>query len=77
MRLHKLRKLMEAPVYFIAALKAADDSYKIVLKRFSGAAECSKSENLAKMQREYAEFLEKTASEEPLQFYHFYDMFSI
>lgn len=72
----KLAQLMEVPVYFIAALKAPDDAYKIVLKRFARAAECSKSQNLAKMQQEYAEFLEKTATEVPLQFYHFYDMFN-
>ena len=69
----KLAQLMETPVYFICALKDKNDTYKIYLKRFETVG--TKKETLLKMQKEYVEFVEQITTLDPLQFYHFYQLF--
>ena len=71
----KLAQLTQAPVYFIAALKAKKDTYKIYVKKFEQNNSLTKKQNLSKMQAEYIKFLEEITRIAPLQFYHFYDMF--
>ena len=71
----KLAQLTQAPVYFIAALKAKKDTYKIYVKKFEQNNSLTKKQNLSKMQDEYIKFLEEITKIAPLQFYHFYDMF--
>ncbi len=70
----KMAQLMETPVYFIGALKTKNDSYTIYLEKFSAAQ--SKKESLIKMEKEYVKFIEKLTIIDPLQFYHFYGLFS-
>lgn len=72
----KLAQLMETPVYFICALKEKQDSYRIFLKRFEiNTLSESKKAVLKKMQKEYVEFVQKITILDPLQFYHFYQIF--
>lgn len=70
----KMAQLMETPVYFICALKEKNDSYKVYLKKFSAVS--TKKETLQKMEHEYVEFIEQITVHNPLQFYHFYSLFS-
>ncbi len=59
-------KLMEVSIYYIAALKEKNDNYTIYLEKAG-------SENL---KENYVKFLEKLTLKYPLQFYHFYDLFT-
>ena len=72
----KLAQLMETNVYFITAIKTKNDRYDVYLRPFAPDFENSKSENLKKMCDEYIAFIERSVMAAPLQFYHFYDLFS-
>ena len=71
----KLAQLTEAPVYFISAIKAKNDTYKIYVQKFNPDNNMTKKQNLLKMQQDYTEFLQQMVKTAPLQFYHFYDLF--
>ena len=64
--------LLECPVYFIVCAKE-QTKYVIDYEKFIPAGD--KKENLAKIQKEFGEFLEKNTLKYPYQFYHFYDLF--
>lgn len=64
----KLAQLMEVPIYFIAALKAENDTYKIYLENHNFTT-------LPNLETAYVKFLEKITLISPFQFYHFYDLF--
>lgn len=66
---YKFAELIEAPVFFVAALKQKN-SYNITVKNFQTFKKCA-----TQMAFDFAEFISDCASSEPLQFYHFYDMF--
>lgn len=70
----KLAQLMECPVYFICALKDRHDTYKVYLEKFSFNG--SKKETLIEMQSRYVDFVQRITLIDPLQFYHFYKLFS-
>lgn len=61
----KLAQLMEAPIYFISAVKC-NGKYKIYLQ---------KEEDIKNIAQNYTKFLEKMTIIAPHQFYHFYDFF--
>ena len=69
----KFAQLMETPVYFVCLIKSPDETYKIHLKKF--IPDDNSEKTLAKMQKEYVEFLEEKTLSAPFQFFHFYDMF--
>lgn len=64
----KIAQLMEVPIYFIIALKAEKDTYKIYLEHHEYTT-------LSNLENAYVSFLERTVLISPLQFYHFYDLF--
>lgn len=59
-------KLMEVPIYYIAALKEKSGNYTIYLEKA----------NTKTLKENYVKFLEKLTLKYPLQFYHFYDLFA-
>ncbi|MBQ3641331.1 hypothetical protein II906_05345 [bacterium] len=64
---YKLAKLMEAPVYFISAIKEKN-KYKIYIEKQKVLSEKELADN-------NIIFMKKMAEIAPLQFYHFYDFF--
>lgn len=68
----KFAQIMESPVYFACALREGEN-YRVYLEKFS--AEVSRVERAAKMQKDFAAFIEKLTPKAPLQFFHFYDLF--
>lgn len=69
----KFALIMDAPVYFVCAIKDKNENYNIHLKKFSFAG--SKQETLSQIKKEYTQFLEEKTKLAPFQFFHFYDMF--
>ena len=71
----KFAQMCGVPIYFISCVKIQNDNYKIILQKLD-IRHLSKKEALLKLESEFVSFLEKYVKEYPLQFYHFYDMFS-
>ena len=71
----RFAQMCNVPIYFISCVKIKNDKYKILLKKFE-AENLSKKEVLKKLHKEFILFLEEHIKDYPLQFYHFYDMFS-
>lgn len=71
----RFAQMCNVPIYFISCVKIKNDKYKILLKKFE-AENLSKKEMLKKLQKDFILFLEEHIKDYPLQFYHFYDMFS-
>lgn len=72
----KFAYLMETKIYFICVAKIENDRYYVHLENFKKNEHSRKSEEIARMQSEYVEFWKSMALKYPLQFYHFYDLFS-
>lgn len=68
----KFAQIMDSPVYFACALREGEN-YRVYLEKFS--AEVSRVERTAKMQKDFAAFIEKLTPKAPFQFFHFYDLF--
>lgn len=68
----KFAQIMEAPIYFVCALREGE-FYRIYLKKFTSDA--LKSQKTSIMQKEFVQFIEKLTPKAPLQFFHFYDLF--
>ena len=64
----KIVQLMEVPVYFVIAIKSKGDTYTIHLQKHNLTT-------LEDMEQAYVKFLERITLQNPLQFYHFYDLF--
>ncbi len=69
----RLAQMMDVQTYFITALKSANDKYVIHLQKMS--LEGEKRKVVKMLQEEYLRFIEEKTLLEPLQFYHFYDLF--
>lgn len=65
----KLAELIEAPVFFVIAVKIKN-KYKFVVKKFENYEKCSKN-----MASDFSKFIAEWSSKYPFQFYHFYDFF--
>lgn len=68
----KFAQIMDSPVYFACALREGEN-YRVYLEKFS--AEVSRTGRAAKMQKDFAAFIEKLTPKAPFQFFHFYDLF--